>query len=186
MIWMNMKMKTNKILILIFIAVVGSFCCVSRNLIYHENIKEVQTPYGPFKFRDDSTSFILLDWFSQKTGDYRIDSINTRVIVEVCKIADGALSEMMGEYCLKDFENKPECIVNIFNEGIYDSINEYIDFIAMELVEKEHVYPYYESQFRLLESKLENDWAELPLLPSIKEFLSIVKERYDYWLTQDI
>lgn len=129
-------MNNIKIILLFCLAAFCGFSQLSICLA-GENIRGVQTPYGIKYFQDDSISFDLLDWFSQRTGDISVDSINTRIIVDVCNVSDGALSEMMGYYCMTDITNKPYSIVQIYKNSDKQELNNYIDHIAIELCLKQ-------------------------------------------------
>lgn len=93
---------------------------------------KASTPYGEIEFSDDDNSSRRLNEFAKASGDYRTDSLNTRAIISVCEVADGALSEMMDYICLDDFVNKPEIAVDIYTSDDY-ALEKYIDFVAIGL-----------------------------------------------------
>ena len=98
---------------------------------------KASTPYGEMEFWDDDNSTIVLEGFSKASGDYRTDSLNTLAIVSVCKVSDGALSEIMDYICLEDFRNKPKVVIDIYLHS-KNVLDKYIGFLAIGFYNKDH------------------------------------------------
>ncbi len=148
----------------------------------NDSVRIVQTPYGRKVFKDDWGSTGLLNIFSQRTGDIRVDSINTRVIIDVCGVSDGALAEMMGYYCIADITNKPYSIVQIYKASDKEVLSNYIDYIASYLCLDQQESNKSPDEFEKFAGRLYDMWHTMDDYQTLSEILDIIQSRYKYYL----
>jgi len=66
---------------------------------------------GNFKVTDDEQTFKLLDTLTNKNEYFQLYYF---LFNNICATSDGALSEIMGPYCLKMVLNEPSYVINHF------------------------------------------------------------------------
>ncbi len=139
----------------------------------------VATPYGEFQFTDDDASCRLLQWFSESTRRFEVDSINTCVIIGVSDISDGALSEIIGCVCIDDLLNKHNVIALIYKYRGYDFMKMYLTHIGWELAIRQQCSDGKKDEFNTFKNKLIASANDADTMPYLMKILDHIKEVYD-------
>lgn len=71
---------------------------------------------GEFKVSDDDRTFDLLKILSSKTDDKDVASLYVYLFNKIMKVADGALSEVMYEYCPTVFNRNMTYLMELFKD----------------------------------------------------------------------
>ena len=114
-----------------------------NNFIITHEISDLAMRYykGELKIDDDKETYDLLDVLV--TTDTALIPFYYYLFNEVCLDADGAISDVIGQYCLKMITDNPDYVINHFT---YDRENKrkklfyyqiYGDFIGYEMYFKE-------------------------------------------------
>lgn len=79
----------------------------------NSNVNKLALDYynGNFKASDDEQTFRLLDTLTHKNDNFQLYYF---LFNNICTTSDGALSEIIGPYCLKMVLNQPSYVINHF------------------------------------------------------------------------
>lgn len=146
---------------------------------YSEQKRYVETPYGLKYFDDHDASTGLLHWLSQRTGDNAVDSINSDVLMRVCEVSDGILSEILGGVCTDDFINKPDVIAHIYKNGDSKLLDLYFDAIARDLAIG---HTGQNDEFTQLKDSVLHNLIDKTYENEIRSILNIIKNKYIKYL----
>lgn len=152
-----------------------TFMCIP--FVAKESTVKIDTPYGIKAISDEDTKFLM--WLSYSTGDYRIDSINTRILSNLCNIADGALSEALGNVCMTDFVNKKNIIIDIYKNNGKDVLIDYLREISIELYLQQETTNCKPDMYAVFCSNFSNDLNSNDSI-YIFEILNFIKQEYNY------
>jgi hypothetical protein len=115
---------------------------------------------GEQQVSDNSKTIALLDTLSSITSsEKKTTSFYFFLFNQICIKADGALAEMLGDYCQRIVLNSPEYVINYFikNENV---LKKYAQYLGYELYFKEEgtsAIEYNYSDFKkMLSGKLKN------------------------------
>lgn len=147
--------------------------------VYSEQKRYVETPYGTKYFDDHDASKGLLHWLPQRTGDNAVDSVNSDVLMRVCEVSDGILSEIMGDVCTDDFINKPDIIAHIYKNGDSKLLDLYLDAIARELALG---HTGQNDEFAQLKKSVLHNLTDKSCENEIRSILNIIKNKYIKYL----
>lgn len=70
--------------------------------------------HGYFEISDNDRSFGLLNTLTNKHTDNNINALYFYLFNKVCSTSDGAVSEVLGNYCQKILINDPVYVINYF------------------------------------------------------------------------
>lgn len=84
-----------------------------EHFLNNSNVNKLALDYynGNFKVTDDEQTFRLLDTLTHKNEYFPLYYF---LFNKICAVSDGALSEIMGHYCLKMVLNEPSYVINHF------------------------------------------------------------------------
>jgi len=100
------------------------------------NINAANYYKGKFQFTDDERSNHLLKILTAKSEDENIKALYFYLFNRICAKADGAVGEVLGNYCLKMILNDPVDVLNYF--ASHNSIMKlYAMFLGEEFYFKE-------------------------------------------------
>lgn len=123
----------NQIISLAFLFVISAFNaqCKPNSGIYWEQMSEsvkketvasdevdvnaANYYKGNFVFTDNEKSFQLLDVLTSEYENPNIKALYFYLFNEICTKADGAISEVLGNYCQKVLLNDPVYVLNYFS-----------------------------------------------------------------------
>jgi hypothetical protein len=133
-----------------------------KEIIESDEIDAVAVDYYEkgFKFTDDEKLFTLLDVLTSKPGNRNINALYFYLLNDICAKSDGAVSEVMGCYCLKMMVNAPLFVLNYFTHH-ETAMSMYASYIGHELYFKEEGVSGIEYDFdsfkKLLSDKIGDD-----------------------------
>lgn len=115
--------------------------------------------FGKKRLNDDGNADILLDSLVNYSNFNK--AFYFYIFNRICLSADGAVSEMLGDYCIRIFIKDPEYTFN-YLVGHKDLFELYASFMGSEFYFKEDgssdiVYSYFEFKKIILKSGLEED-----------------------------
>ncbi|MDE6206271.1 MAG: hypothetical protein K2M55_00500 [Muribaculaceae bacterium] len=97
----------------------------------HDRCKFVASPYGLISVMFEATMFYK--GLVTPSGDHYTDSINTHVLMAAATISDGAVSEALATYCMRDFQNKTDIVLDMYRSGHTDLVENYWDMLSWDL-----------------------------------------------------
>jgi hypothetical protein len=142
---------------------------INSNEIYKQAIALYN---GKMKVSDDKQSICLLDTLTSINKDFESTPFYFYLFNQICSTADGAVSEILGEYCLKIVLNLPDYVFNYFIKNVSIS-KKYAEYLGYEFYFKEDgtsTLEYNYAEFKnLLSNKIGNK----------KEYELVLKQFYD-------
>ena len=149
-----------------------------KEVVSSDKIDVIVADYyqGKFKFSDDDKSFRLLDVLTSKPEDGNIKALYFYLFNDACTQSDGAISEVMGDYCMGMIVNDPVHVLTYFVS--HDALMEtYALFIGYELYFKEEgvsdIKYNFDSFKKFLSGKIGDDEG---LKRTLTKFNSVIEE----------
>lgn len=124
---MTLKYKLLYVSAFIFMAVISA--CIRSGVTHIENPLTISWKHGELIIGDNEFTWTVLDYLTTPSLNDE-DALNDSVFGEICKKADGALSEIMGEYIFKGIKSKPGFIERLTGNEAF--IEEFCFYIGEE------------------------------------------------------
>lgn len=128
-----------RILLIWLLLITGSFCYAQRSWNECSDSLVVAYKKGMLAPSDDSKTFALLDRLTRRTTPEQKE-YNFILFNEIVTSADGALAEVLGEYCIRWVRNDCTFVLAYLKDNP-DMEERYISYIAYEFLSEDDLFP---------------------------------------------